>query len=604
MTKLIETDVLIIGAGPSGAAASLLLAHLGIRNLMVNKYSATSPTPRAHITNQRTMEILRDLGIEENAKKMSTPWSYMGEHVFGSSMVGREYGRIPAWANSAIAQGEHMAASPTTYCDLPQLYLEPILVSEAALKGSDVRFRTEYLSHIQDKNGVTVQLKDLLTDTEFTVRAKYLIGADGARSKVAQDAKLKFDGDLSLGASGSVNIEFEADLSNYCNHRPSDMYWMLQTGPGLMGPKGGPGCGVLRMVRPWTRWVCVGGYQKADGVPKLDDKEALVYIHRILGTDSIPVKILAVSTWDNNRQYALNNTKGRVLCMGDAVHKHTPFGGLGMNTSIQDAYNLAWKLAMVIKGQAAPSLLDSYNDERMPVAKQIVHHAYNGISALMPLLQACALRPNQDNVTETELAFTSLTERTAEGAKRRADLQKAIQGTLGGFGSAHGVELNQRYISKAIISDGTPEEEFVRDPIYFYQASTRPGSHVPHVWLQHQQHKISTLDLCGKGKFTLLTGLSGEAWMDAVKKVNQELGIDIQVRLIGLGEYDDSYGDYAKNSGVEESGALLVRPDMMIAWRAQNASNEFVSSFSQIMKQILGRTSSADVQSKILAGAY
>lgn len=587
MSKIIETDVLIVGAGPSGAATSLLLAHAGIKNLIINKYSSTSPTPRAHITNQRTMEILRDLGIEEAAKKLSTPWSYMGEHVFGSSLVGQEYGRIPAWANSAIAQGEHMAASPSTYCDLPQLYLEPLLISETALRGSDVRFHTEYLSHVQDDSGVTVQLLDKLTEMEFIVRAKYLIGADGARSKVAQDINLQFEGDLSLGDSGSVNIEFEADLGNYCNHRKSDMYWMLQTGYGLNGPKGGPGFGVLRMVRPWTKWVCVGGYHKAKGVPKLSNEEAISYVHRILGTDTISVKIIAVSTWENNRQFALNNSKGRVFCMGDAIHKHTPFGGLGMNTSIQDAYNLAWKLAMVVKGQANQTLLESYDAERTPIAKQIVNHAFNSTMTLMPLLKATGLKPNDDNNAETKLAFEWLREPTIEGAKRRAELRNAMQATLDGFGSAHGIELNQRYVSKAVLSDGTAEEVFIRDPKYFYQASTRPGSHIPHVWLQHNQHKVSTLDLCGKGKFTLLTGLSGQAWIEAARKAEQELGIEINVRLIGLGEYDDSFGDYAQVSGIDENGALLIRPDMMIAWRAQNISS--IGKLIQSLKEILGR---------------
>ncbi|ENV16189.1 FAD-dependent oxidoreductase [Acinetobacter guillouiae] len=591
MAKIIETDVFIVGAGPSGAIASLLLAHAGIRNIIINKYSSTSPTPRAHIVNQRTMEILRDLEIEEAAKKLSTPWSYMGEHVFASSLVGQEYGRIPAWASSPLAQGEHMAASPSRYCDLPQLYFEPLLISETALRGADVRFKTEYLSHIQDDIGVTIQLLDKLTETEFTVRAKYLIGADGAHSKVAQDIGIEFEGDLSLGDSGSINIEFEADLSNYCNHRKSDMYWMLQTGHGLNGPEGGPGFGVLRMVRPWTKWVCVGGYYKAKGTPKLSYEDAVTYVNRILGTDTIPIKITAVSTWENNRQFALNSSKGRVFCIGDAIHKHTPFGGLGMNTSIQDAYNLAWKLAMVIKGQANHTLLESFDTERTPIAKQIVNHAFDSTMTLIPLLKATGLKPNEDNSAETKLAFEWLREPTIEGAKRRAELKNAMQATLDGFGSAHGVELNQRYVSKAILSDGSAEEVFIKDPKYFYQASTRPGSHIPHVWLQKNQHKISTLDLCGKGTFTLLTGLSGQAWLEAVKKAEQELGIEIKVCQIGLGEYDDSFGDYARISGIDESGALLVRPDMMIAWRAHNASNQYVNKLTQSLKEILGQSS-------------
>ncbi len=586
MKTRIETDVLIVGAGPAGATASLLLAQYGIKNLVISRFSSTSPTPRAHITNQRTMEIFRDLGIEEAAKNLSTPWSYMGENVYASSLVGEEYGRLQAWARSPIAQGEHMAASPCTYCDLPQLYFEPLLISEAGLRGANIRFQTEYRSHQQDEHGVTVQLFDLLTSTEFEVTAKYLIGADGARSQVAQDIGLQFEGEP-FGDSGSINIEFEADLSQYCENRKGDMYWILQSGPGLNGLPNGPGFGVLRMIRPWNKWVCVVGYQLKDGTPKITEEQAKKYVYQIVGTDTIPVKIGNISTWYNNRQYALKNTQGRVFCMGDAIHRHTPFGGLGSNTSIQDAYNLAWKLAMVIKGQAQTALLESYEQERIPVAKLIVNHAFESTLKAIDLLQATGLRPG-NNHAETENALQQLKEANAEGAERRANLHKAVHAMLWGFGGAHGIEMNQRYISNAIVSDGTVDPGFTRDQVFYHQASTRPGAHVPHVWLEHKLKQVSLLDLCGKGKFTLLTCISGQKWLERAKQVAQELNIDLDVHIIGLGEYSDSYGDYYRLSDIEESGALLVRPDLMIAWRAHDSSQDSLDQLSSVLKKILG----------------
>ena len=585
----VVTDVLVIGTGPAGAATALCLARAGVKVLAVSKYHATSPDPRAHITNQRTMEFLRDFGLEEAAKKIAMPWEDMGEHVFGRSLVGEEWGRIPAWASSAIAQGEHMAASPSRYCDLPQLYLEPLLVNDAGLRGADIRFKTEYLSHTQDAEGVTATLLDRVSGSEYQVRAKYLVGADGGRSKVAADIGLEFDGAMGLGETGNINIEIQADLSQFCAHRRSDMYWMLQTGENLMGLPQGPGIAVLRMVRPMDRWVCVVGYALAKGLPSLKHEDLLPFVHRTIGSDQVPVKILSVSTWTTNRQYALTNTQGRVFCIGDAVHRHTPFGGLGSNTCIQDAYNLSWKLAMVIQGQAGTRLLNTYQDERAPIGKQITEHAFNGGASMGPLLMALGVPPGGSQEAMDQ-AIARLKEPTAEGAERRAKLRQAMDGTLNGFGRAHGMELNQRYTSSAIASDGTPDPGFARDPVQYYQASSRPGAHLPHAWVTRRQRKVSTFDLCGQGRFTLLTGLSGSAWKAAAERAAQELGIALVVHVIGFGqEVVDSHGEYARISEVEESGALLVRPDMMVAWRAHHASAELLGQLPAVLRQLLGR---------------
>ncbi|MFC4923652.1 FAD-dependent monooxygenase [Delftia deserti] len=589
MSKPAETDVLIVGSGPAGAAAAVALAQAGVKNTVINRYRSTSPGPRAHITNQRTMEILRDFGIEEAAKKLATPWELMGEHAYATSLVGEELGRIPAWGTSDAARSAQLKASPTTYCDLPQLYLEPLLVAEASQRGSDLRFRTEYLSHVQDAEGVTARLADHVSGLEYEVRARYLIGADGARSKVAQDIGLSFEGELAFGESGSVNIEFTADLSAFCAHRPSDMYWILQVGRGLNGPAAGPGFGVMRMIRPWNKWMCVVGYELAGGVHRPTDQEAREMVCRILGTHTVPIQIDAIGHWANNRQYALNNTNGRVFCMGDAVHRHTPFGGLGMNTSIQDAYNLAWKLALVLKGQAGPALLASYEAERAPIARQVVEHAFQSTLTLGPLFQALELPPGACE-QDMEHALARLKEPSADGARMRKSLRQAMDKTLDGFGAAHGVELNQRYVSSAIVADGTADPGFSRDPVYFYQPSTRPGAHLPHAWLTCLQRKVSTLDLCGKGRFTLLTGLAGQAWAETVAMAAHELGIDLHMHVIGPGqEYVDSHGDWARVSGLDEAGALLVRPDMFIAWRAADCSSASRDGLVPAVLQILGR---------------
>ena len=584
MAKIVETDVLVVGAGPSGAIASLLLSRLGVRNIMINKYGATSPGPRSHITNQRAMEILRDVDLEDAAKALATPQSQMG-HVFARSLVGEEFGRIYSWSTHPTAKAAHDLASPCSVCDLPQLYFEPLVISECALRGSDVRFNTEYVTHTQDAQGVTVTLRDLLTDTEYQVAAKYLIGADGARSKVAQDIDLPFEGQMALGDSGSLNIEFSADLSPLVGHRPSDMYWLLQSGSGFNGT----GVGVLRMVRPWHKWVCVWGYELADGPPKLSPEEAQGVVQKLIGTDAIPVTVNAISTWTINQQYAGRNSKGRVFCMGDAVHRHTPMGGLGLNTSVQDAYNLAWKLAYVIKGMAGPQLLDSYDAERSPVARQIVNQAFSNLDKLPPMFAALGLPPAPSEA-DMEAAVASLQEPSEAAAARRARFRKAMDEALIIFGGGHGVEMNQRYESGAVASDGSADPGFDRDPVTCYQASTRPGAHLPHAWLTAGQRRLSLLDLCGKGQFTLLTGLAGSAWRADAEALSQSLGIDIRVHVIGPGQaHVDSWGDFERVSGIAESGALLVRPDMFIGWRAADGSQAGSGALEQAVRAVLAR---------------
>ncbi|MDX9716367.1 MAG: FAD-dependent monooxygenase [Thauera sp.] len=584
MSKVVETDVLIVGAGPSGAVASALLADLGVRNIMINKYKSTSPGPRSHITNQRAMEILRDLGLEEPAKALAVPHSYMAEQILATSVTGEEFGRILAWANHPIAKGEHELASPCTYCDLPQLYFEPLVVNAASLRGSDVRFQTEYLSLEQDANGVTSKVLDRINGAEYEIRAKYLIGADGARSKVAQDIQLPFEGQMGLGESGSINIEFEADLTAYLDHRRGDMIWAIQAGSGINGT----GVSVLRMVRPWNKFVCVTGYEFVQGTPTLDNAEATKMVHKLLGTDEIPVIIEAVSFWTINQQNAVQNTRGRVFCMGDAVHRHTPMHGLGLNTSVQDSYNLCWKIALVVKGQATPKLLESYDSERSPIAKQLVERAYKSMSVLPPLYRALGL-PAGPTEKDLQESLKKLKGPAADGAKMRAELRKAIDDFVLPFGGGHGIELNQRYTSGAIVSDGSADPGFVRDKEFYYQASSRPGAHLPHVWLTKDQRRVSTLDLCGKGRFTLLTGLSGRAWVEAAAKVSAALNLDIRVHVIGPGqEYADTYGDFSRLRETEESGALLVRPDMFVGWRAFDGSAGNLVQLSSAVKCILG----------------
>ncbi len=581
---VIETDVLIVGTGPAGASASALLATYGIDNMVINKFAWTCRTPRAHITNQRTVEVLRDLGVEDDCLALASPQELMGENTFAASLAGEELARVLAWGMPPARKADYEMSSPAKMFDLPQNLLEPILTRTAAHRGSKVRFNTEYISFEQDADGVTTTLLDLITQQKFQVRSKYLLGADGGNSKIAEDAALPMEGEM--GMAGSMNIVFEADLTKYVAHRPSLLYWLIQPG----GELAGLGVPLIRMVRPWNKWLCIWGYDINAGPPNYTDDEAKAVLHQLIGDDQIPIRIDSTSTWTVNSMYAKKNMDGRVFCMGDAVHRHTPMNGLGSNTSIQDAFNLAWKLALVIKGKAESSLLDSYDDERIPVGEQIVKRATKSLGDLGPIMGALGLA-NNDSPEQKIQSIAKRKLNTPEAEEQRENLRLAVEGTQYIY-NCHGVEMNMRYESSAVVQDGSPDEEFKRDRELYHQASSRPGAMIPHVWLiDPQQQKVSTVDICGKGQFSLITGLGGEdQWRAALTEIENINGLSVNLHIIGPGQdYEDVYGDFARVRDISETGALLVRPDNIIAWRAQEVSDESAQDLVAAMQKILGK---------------
>ncbi len=553
-----ETDVLVVGSGPTGSTTALALASCGVRVHLVSKWNWLADTPRAHITNQRAVEVLRDLGLETEARLHATPWEQMGETLFTTSLAGPEIARIRTWGTGDERIGDYLQASPCPMLDLPQTFMEPLLLKHAAARGASLAMNTEYLSHRQDADGVTVTLRDRLAGREYAVRARYLVGADGAKSKIVEDIGLPLEGHQAR--AGTQYILFRADLSRFVAHRPSILYWIVTSHASF----GEIGQGLLRAIRPWNEWIAGWGFDLAAGEPRHDDETLVRRIRILIGDETVPIEITRRMTWYVNQQVATHYSKGRVFCAGDAVHRHPPSSGLGSNTCLQDAFNLAWKLAYVVRGYAGPKLLESYSLERQPVGAQVVARANQSRLDYGPL-NACLRDMQAPNPVEAGLA--ELSSPGPAGVARRAALADALQLKNTEF-NALGVESNQRCVSEAVIPDpDDAPEQWRRDPTLYAQPTTRPGAKIPHAWLVGPDgHRISTLDLVGKGAFTLLTGLSGTAWTDAVGTLDLPF---LRCVVVGAPGALDVYASWYRMREIDEAGALLVRPDGVIAWRSR-----------------------------------
>ncbi|MDX9887255.1 FAD-dependent monooxygenase [Thauera sp.] len=551
-----DTDVLVVGAGPAGATTALALATHGVRVHVVSRYNWLADTPRAHITNQRTMEVLRDLDIEDEAYRYATPWKLMGDSLFTTSLAGEELIRIRAWGTGEERKGDYLQGSPCELLDIPQPLIEPVLYKNAAERGATFACNTEYLSHVQDEDGVTVSLRDRLTDREYTMRARFLVGADGAKSKVLDDLGLQVEGQMVR--AGTTYAIFNADLTRYVEHRPSILHWIVTPNAAF----GEIGFGLLRAVKPWTQWIAGWGIDLAKGEPDVSDEFVLKQIRILVGDPDLDVEIVRTSVWYVNQAYAPQYSKGRVFCAGDAVHRHPPSSGLGLNTCVQDAFNLAWKLAYVVKGHAGRGLLETYSAERAPVGKQIVKRANQSRLDYAPI-KAVFRVEGADNPVEAGIA--RFKDPGPEGIKAREAAQAALELKNREF-NAQGVEMNQRYASSAVVPDAAGGEEvWKRDPELYLQATTRPGAKIPHAWLiDRRGRKVSTLDVTGKGKFSLVTGIAGQAWVQAAQDLDLPF---LRTVVTGREGTLDAYCTWQRMREIHEAGALLVRPDGYIAWR-------------------------------------
>lgn len=577
--KTIETDVLVVGAGPAGLTATGLLARHKVATIAITKYNGTAHSPRAHITNQRTVEVFRDLGIEDKLAAVAMPQHLMGTQVYATSFAGQEICRMMTWGAGTDRRADYERASPSGMCNAPQHLLEPLLLDAAKAHGADVRFRTELLQISQDADHVDALVRENATGTEYRIRARYAIGCDGARSLVGEQLGFEYNGQSDIGRSLAVWIE--ADLTRYTAYRSGAMFVVCL--PGNESWLSAWPC-----VKPWTEWNPVFYFRNGHVPPDVSEKAVLELIRQSIGDPSIEVKIKHISPWQINHVVAAQYRKGRVFIAGDAAHRHPPANGLGSNTCVQDSYNLAWKLALVLQGKAGDGLLDTYSAERQPVGQQVIDRAIQSLDEMAPFAEALQVGPDQKS-EEGWANLNSLFADTEQGAARRDALLRSLDVQNGQF-NALGVELGQRYESSAIIGDGTPFPPYTRDPELHYHPTTHPGAYLPHVWLERDRQRVSTIDLAGQGAFSVITGIGGSEWLSAAADLSRELGVPIRGYSVGLREeYDDVLGEWTRMREIGDHGCLLVRPDRFVAWRSDSGVSDPKGTLRSVIQKILHR---------------
>ena len=532
---MLETPVLIVGGGPVGLTTSLALSQHNVRSLLVERHPSTSIQPKARAINARSMEMYRQMGVEDDIRAAGMPPRFGGMILWAESLAGKEIRRLAPGRGTSTG----LAMSPVANCGCSQDLLEPVLRRHAeALAPDGLRFNTDLADLKQDANGVTGTLTDLVTGETLPFRARYLIGADGTRSTVREKLGIGRTGEKDI--YDSVNVHVRADLRPWIEDRPAALYLIEQ--PEFRA--------TFLTVNGSDRWGFLVHSLSAYGFTKenLSPERCIALVRQAVGVADLPVEVLGISFWNCSAMVADRFSSGAVFLVGDAAHETTPSGGFGMNLGVQDVQNLAWKIAAVLHGHAAPSLLDTYDAERRPHASEVVHATFLNMQSFdRTTRQVEAKLPRKEFLNERGLIFGAC------------------------------------YRSAAVISDGS-KPPAVADPVTEYVPSAHPGCRAPHVWLQRGGARISTIDLLGRS-FVLLAAPGGHPWRLAA----EQRGLPhIDVHIIGE-DIVDPEAAWMSAYDVREGGAVLVRPDGYVAWRVASLPDDPARSLAEALGQVLGR---------------
>jgi 2-polyprenyl-6-methoxyphenol hydroxylase-like FAD-dependent oxidoreductase len=516
-----ETDVLIVGGSLVGLSAAAFLGADGIASLVVERHAGTSIHPRAGYFHIGTMEAYRRIGLEPAIRKAS-------QEQFGpdgginavESLAGRELAKHVPDINAGVEP-----YSPCRRFFMTQQSLEPLLHIRAAELGAQLSYRTELVGFEQHEDHVLATVRDLDSGDEAQIRARWMIAADGNRSPVREKLGIAMAGPGLL--SESITIYFKADCRPWLEGRQLGVIYVVNKDQrGFFRFEAGGTRGFLAVNTLGD--LSLPGAKNVAG--DTSPERCIELVRSAVGVPDLDIEIEDVATWRATAECAEAYRKGRIFLTGDAAHVVPPTGGFGGNTGVQDAANLAWKLAMVINDAAGEALLDSYEAERLPVGQLTVEQAYaRYIRRVVPEEIGPSTPEMRDELT---------------------------------------MEIGQFYASSAVIAGREKGEPACMHPD---ETRGRPGSRVPHAYLPDGR---STLDCAGENP-TLLAGPQAHGWVSAA----DELGL-AEVTLPA---------DAARHCGIGKTGALLARPDGFVAWRAVDDAEASSEVLGEVLRTVLSR---------------
>ncbi|WP_457796297.1 methanobactin biosynthesis FAD monooxygenase MbnF [Methylocystis sp. S23] len=528
--KARRTPVLIVGAGYAGLTAALLLAWRGVPCTLVERHKSVSPRPKAHGLNRRSMEALRVVeGLEADLYKLSRAAPENAAIIIAESVMGREISRLlePGAKRPPLL-------SPVDICHIGQNRVETTLLRYVRALGVDVRFSTAVERLSQEADQVTASLRDLAKDEAYTLAADYVVAADGANSAIRSALGIEMIGDGAV--SHAVSILFEADLAAPMRGRGTVLYYLRN--PAFIGA-------FVSCDEPGVGQINIEYDSRRQAAADFDENRCRQMARDALGIPNLHVKILDRMTWTMAAQFAGRMSTGRIFLAGDAAHVMPPVGGLAGQTAIQDAADIAWKLAFVYHGDAGPALLETYEAERLPVAQMTVSCQIRNYVE--------RLRPDRDDLRSLFAEEDYLS-----------------------------VAMGYRYRSPAIVLETPDDRQRAESPL---RPSGLPGTRLAHIPLQRDGVQISTHDLVGR-EFALLAAPGGDRWIDAAQSASRQSGSRLATYQIGV-DLKDEAELFSARTGLRNDGAILVRPDGFIGWRSRSGCVDPAQTLNAALRRML-----------------